>query len=68
VSTSNGRRRRKRRAPRDVLLAVDHDTGRTYSLKDVPTNGLDRIAQALLGDLMGVGEDPWLEFLRRLGL
>jgi hypothetical protein len=68
VSNSSGRNRRPRRRPRDVDLVIDHDTGRAYQLSDVPTRGLDAIVQSLLGHLFAVGEDPWPEFLRRLGL
>lgn len=56
---------KKRRAPREVSLVVDLNTGRAVVLKDVPTGRLDTIAQALLGKIENI-EDPFAEFVRRL--
>jgi hypothetical protein len=65
VSNSAGRKR-PRKQPRDVTLVKDLDTGRTWVLKDVPTGGLDAIAQSLLGHLQDI--NPFDEFVRRLRL
>ena len=62
VSQSNGRGRRPRRRPRDVEMARNLETGRTVVLKDIPTGGLDTIAQALFGHI-GQEVNPWEVFL-----
>lgn len=57
---------RKRRAPVYVEFAVDRETRRAHPLKDIPTDGLDVIAEALLGSTIPADTNIWEEFLKRL--
>jgi hypothetical protein len=65
VSRSNGKGRKPRKNSRGIELAVNRQTGRSHLLKDIPTGGIDVIAEALLGHLM-LDHSIHEEFLSRL--
>lgn len=64
VSHSRGVGRKSR--PREIRLARNKTTGKSVLLKDVPTKGLDIIADELLSGRVPPDADTFVEFVKRL--
>lgn len=64
ISTSRGVGRKCK--PRDVQLVRNRQNGKSVLLKDIPTKGLDVIADELLKDKIPADQDTFVEFVRRL--
>ena len=64
LSFSRGRKRKRRKHPREVTLI--RYGKRAWSLVDTPRNGLDIVAREVLGNLLAPGEDEYKEFLKRI--
>lgn len=66
VSESNGKGRKKRNRPREIIL-IKSASGHTYSVKnDVPNSLLDRTAELAAGAEYRDGLTAWEWFINRL--